>query len=389
MYVAICGPKGKESVSIREDYRPDGQERKKTRVIRNLGPLRKLLAEDPEAIQKLRKAVRKGTETLRLQDLYMVPSSGRLLESHEDGYSKVPIGEALLRKAWKDTGLGSLMLPDAISAIMGRKKIIGSDWSHPAVCSDSLLAECSLSEAVCIDISGCLYLIDMNGLPLSCSRYDGTSRGMLQAISSMRKDLMVGSLIVIPPSSLSSEDSLALIADEGYGFIAGGSWLRDIGTGPYTCKARIHLQDGEIRRTGRAGAPRRYRISSVPSMVFDSGYPLITDIPGIGKEEAFRIYGMKEQLEEDAASINTDSLPLMFACLTAMRYIQYSMGRRIPVRDAIEGAEAIILGTDDQRFYGICATDLYLKASRALGMPALRKTMTQSMMDAYMEAGDA
>ena len=59
MYVAICGPKGKESVSIREDYRPDGQERKKTRVIRNLGPLRKLLAEDPEAIQKLRDAVRK------------------------------------------------------------------------------------------------------------------------------------------------------------------------------------------------------------------------------------------------------------------------------------------------------------------------------------------
>ena len=240
-----------------------------------------------------------------------------------------------------------------------------------------------------IDISRCLYLIDMNGLPLSCSRYDGTSVGMLKAISSMRKDLMVGSLVVIPPSSLSSEDSLALIADEGYGFIAGGSWLRDIGTGPYTCKARIHLQDGEIRRTGRAGAPRRYRISSVPSMVFDSGYPLITDIPGIGKEEAFRIYGMKEQLEEDAASISTDSLPLMFACLTAMRYIQYRMGRRIPVRDAIEGAEAIILGTEDQRFYGICATDLYLKASRALGMPALRKTMTQSMMDAYMEAGDA
>ena len=127
MYVAICGPKGKESVSIREDYRPDGQERKKTRVIRNLGPLRKLLAEDPEAIQKLRDAVRKETEALRVQDLYMVPSSGRLLESHEDGYSKVPIGEALLRKAWKDTGLDSLMLPDAISAIMGRKKIIGSD----------------------------------------------------------------------------------------------------------------------------------------------------------------------------------------------------------------------------------------------------------------------
>lgn len=388
MYVAICGPKGKESVSIREDYRPDGQERKKTRVIRNLGPLRKLLAENPEAIQRLKESVRKETAALRLQDLYMVPSSGRLLECQEDGYSKVPIGEALLRKAWKDAGLDSLMLPDAIAAIMG-KKIIDSDWSHPTVCSDSLLAECSLSEAVCIDLGGCLYLIDMNGLPLSCSRYDGTTGGMLQAISSMRRDLLIGSLIVIPPSSLSSEDSLALIADEGYGFIAGGSWLRDIGTGPYTCKARIHLQDVEIRRTGRAGAPRKYRISSVHSMVFDSGYPLITDIPGIGKEEAFRIYGMKEQLEEDAASISTDSLHLMFACLTAMRYIQYRMGRRIPVRDAIEGAEAIILGTDDQRFYGICATDLYLKASRALGMPALRKTMTQSMMDAYMEAGDA
>ena len=65
MYVAFSGPKGYEQVTIREDtYNPETG-RKKINIIRKVGKLSDLLAEDPNFLEKLKEEVRKETLALK------------------------------------------------------------------------------------------------------------------------------------------------------------------------------------------------------------------------------------------------------------------------------------------------------------------------------------
>ena len=65
MYVALGGPKGYEQVTIREDVYNPATGGKKTKIIRKLGRLSTLLAEDPDYLVKLREEVRLETEALK------------------------------------------------------------------------------------------------------------------------------------------------------------------------------------------------------------------------------------------------------------------------------------------------------------------------------------
>ena len=54
MYVAVCGAKGHEQVSVREDKRVPGSTRKKTVVIKNYGNLKDLLEKDSNFVSNLK-----------------------------------------------------------------------------------------------------------------------------------------------------------------------------------------------------------------------------------------------------------------------------------------------------------------------------------------------
>ena len=65
MYVALSGPKGHESVTIREDYTTaDGK--KKIRILETLGPLSKLGGDDPEGyLAALKAEMKEKTRLLK------------------------------------------------------------------------------------------------------------------------------------------------------------------------------------------------------------------------------------------------------------------------------------------------------------------------------------
>ena len=47
-------------------------------------------------------------------------------------------------------------------------------------------------------------------------------------------------------------------------------------------------------------------------------------------------------------------------------------------------ARAVILGAEDNPFYGVMASDAYIKAAEAMGLPYLRKTMSSAQLRAYI-----
>ena len=55
MYVGIGGPKDYEQVTIREDVYIPATGGKKTRIVRKVGKLSDLMAEDPDFLVKLKR----------------------------------------------------------------------------------------------------------------------------------------------------------------------------------------------------------------------------------------------------------------------------------------------------------------------------------------------
>lgn len=107
MYVALSGPKGHESVTIREDYtNVDGK--KKTRILETLGPLHKLGGDNPEAYLKALKAeMKEKTKLLKEEKMLSVTLSTKEVKKAEDGYHKLIIGHAIIFKLWKMMKLDS------------------------------------------------------------------------------------------------------------------------------------------------------------------------------------------------------------------------------------------------------------------------------------------
>ena len=100
MYVALSGPKGHESVTIREDYITiDGK--KKTKILETLGPLRKLGGDNPDAYLKaLKEEMKEKTKLLKEEKAISVMLSTKEVKKAEDGYQKLIIGHAVIYKLW-------------------------------------------------------------------------------------------------------------------------------------------------------------------------------------------------------------------------------------------------------------------------------------------------
>ena len=100
MYVALSGPKGHESVTVREDYiNIDGK--KKIKILETLGPLSKLGGDNPEAyLEALKAEMKEKTKLLKEEKMLSVMLSTKDIKRAEDGYSKLIIGHAILYKLW-------------------------------------------------------------------------------------------------------------------------------------------------------------------------------------------------------------------------------------------------------------------------------------------------
>lgn len=105
MYVALSGPKGHESVQIREDYVPDGGGKKKTRIIRQVGPLHRLLEGNPDALEELKAQVREETREKRHGRTMTITVSTRDVNEASDGYRHLRFGHAVFKRLWEMMGL--------------------------------------------------------------------------------------------------------------------------------------------------------------------------------------------------------------------------------------------------------------------------------------------
>ena len=400
MYVAICGPKGKESVSIREDYIPQGSDKKKTRVIKNLGPLRNLIKDDPDYIIRLKAEVKKESQNIKDEGNVIILASTEEINSASDSYRYVTIGHCLARKIWSSLELDSILPESLFTAVL--KAICGDVSSfygmmeHPdqellleqiirqIADSISRVMERNLSEAFCIDIGRNVYLFDGNMIPISVSTFDGKSiDSFLNAIRRARKDFIIDSITVMPSRHLSSEENLALISDEGYGFIAYSAWMSEITGSEYSCKAKIRLSETEIVMTGKAGAPRKYRNISTKTRIFRQEQILMTDIE-TDEKEAFDLYEYRLWLEDEIRKLSSTDTLVIFLCLILIGYLQYKAGKEISLKQAILSASAIIVGTDNPSFI-VTVTDLYIEAAKALDAQTLRKTMYVKQINEIFE----
>ena len=105
MYAALSGPKGKESVQIRESYIPAGEKTGKIRIVKQLGPLKKLQADNPNYFEDLKASLK--LETARLKEGKTVqvtlPMDG--VNKPEDGYQMIRFGHSIVKNVWDAMGL--------------------------------------------------------------------------------------------------------------------------------------------------------------------------------------------------------------------------------------------------------------------------------------------
>lgn len=110
MYVGIGGPKGYEQVTIREDVYIPATGGKKTRIVRKVGKLSDLLAEDPDFLIKLKEEVR--LETLALKEAekpILLPLSVEQIEKPSDATPTFLFGHTVVNRLWQILGLDAFL----------------------------------------------------------------------------------------------------------------------------------------------------------------------------------------------------------------------------------------------------------------------------------------
>jgi transposase len=105
MYAALSGPKGKESVQIREDYIPVGEKKHKIRIVKQLGPLKKLQADNPNYFEELKAYLKLETARLKEGKTVQVTLSMDNVRKPEDGYRMIRFGHSIVKNVWDTMGL--------------------------------------------------------------------------------------------------------------------------------------------------------------------------------------------------------------------------------------------------------------------------------------------
>jgi transposase len=102
MYVALGGPKGYETVTVREDVYDPATGGKSTTIVRKVGKLSDLLAEDPDFMARLKEEVR--LETLALKEAekpILLPLGVGPIEEPSDATPTFSFGHAVVDRLWE------------------------------------------------------------------------------------------------------------------------------------------------------------------------------------------------------------------------------------------------------------------------------------------------
>lgn len=106
MYVAITGAGNAKVVQFVEQHRIPKTNRKKTIVIETIGNYQKLLAEDPEIIDKLKiEAKRRTAEKKTATRPVSVEMETKPILSSTDAYPSFKIGHHIIRQLWRELEL--------------------------------------------------------------------------------------------------------------------------------------------------------------------------------------------------------------------------------------------------------------------------------------------
>ncbi|WP_128425465.1 IS1634 family transposase [Gudongella oleilytica] len=111
MYVAITGSGKYRVIQFREDTRIPGTTKKKTHVIQTLGNYERMLAEDPEIIEKLKAEAKRMTAEKKLSatPVTLEVSSEEILDA-SDVTSSYYFGHALVLQLWDQLKLDSFFV---------------------------------------------------------------------------------------------------------------------------------------------------------------------------------------------------------------------------------------------------------------------------------------
>ena len=108
MYVVVSGAGKARVIQIREDKRIPGTDKKKTNVIRTIGNYEKMVAEDPDVIDKLRVQVREETKQKKESSKPLtVELATKEIEAPEDVTPSYYFGHAPVKRLWQQMELDS------------------------------------------------------------------------------------------------------------------------------------------------------------------------------------------------------------------------------------------------------------------------------------------
>ena len=106
MYVAITGAGKSRVIQFRKDQRIPGTKKKVTRVIKTIGNYERMLAEDPDIIEKLKQEARRLTREEKAENAPITLSvNNQELMSPGQAHASYRFGHALLRQCWQQMGL--------------------------------------------------------------------------------------------------------------------------------------------------------------------------------------------------------------------------------------------------------------------------------------------
>jgi transposase len=106
MYVAVTGSGKARVIQFREDTRIPGTTKKKTKVVKTLGNYERMLAADPDILQKLKQeaaAITQAKKESRMPITLQLQSSD--ISSPEDTTPSFSFGHALIKRLWSQMAL--------------------------------------------------------------------------------------------------------------------------------------------------------------------------------------------------------------------------------------------------------------------------------------------
>lgn len=110
MYVAITGYGKSRVIQFREDTRIPGTKKKKTHVVRTLGNYERMLAEDPDVLQKLKlQAAAETAEKKAIGQPLALQLSAETIHAPTDVTASFRFGHALVKQFWHRMGLDALL----------------------------------------------------------------------------------------------------------------------------------------------------------------------------------------------------------------------------------------------------------------------------------------